>query len=116
MSLIMTVRITVAPRISPRSNCPGCPYFLDRWQYVIAEQTGKTYGKDGYGIPALTYEEVAGLVMGYDPWDLGLQMHQVAIEPLLEKMGIPYDPKKKYQGLNGKDLGQPTCPSCIKSV
>ncbi len=98
------------------TNCPGCPYFLDRWQYVIAEQTGKTYGKNGYGIPALTYEEVAGLVMGYDPWDLGLQMHQVAIEPLLEKMGIPYDPKKKYQGLNGKDLGQPMCPSCMKSV
>ena len=41
------------------TNCPGCPYFLDRWQYVIAEQTGKTYGKNGYGIPALTYEEVA---------------------------------------------------------
>ena len=34
----------------------------------------------------------------------------------LEKMGIPYDPKRKYQGLNGKDLGQPMCPSCIKSV
>ena len=38
------------------------------------------------------------------------------IRKLLEKMGIPYDPKKKYQGLNGKDLGQPMCPSCIKSV
>ena len=35
---------------------------------------------------------------------------------VVEKMGIPYDPKKKYQGVNGKDLGQPQCPSCMKSV
>ena len=33
------------------TNCPGCPYFLDRWQYVIAETEGKTYGENGYGIP-----------------------------------------------------------------
>jgi heterodisulfide reductase subunit B len=98
------------------TNCPGCPYFLDRWQYVIAEQTGKTYGKNGYGIPALTYEEVAGLVMGYNPWDLGLQMHQVAIEPLLEKMGIEYDPKAKYKGVNNKELGTPINPINIKLI
>ena len=46
------------------------PYFMDRWQYVIAEQTGKTYGENGYGIPVFTYEEVAGLVLGYDPGTL----------------------------------------------
>mgnify|MGYP003317984816 CR=1 FL=1 len=63
---------------------------------------------------ALTYEEVAGLVMGYNPWDLGLQMHQVAIEPLLDKMGIEYDPKAKYKGINGKDLGTPINPINIK--
>ena len=74
------------------TNCPGCPYFLDRWQYVISEMEGKTYGENGYGIPVLTYEELAGLVLGFDPWDLGLQMHQVAVEPLLDKMGIAYDP------------------------
>ena len=83
---------------------------------MIAEQTGKTYGKNGYGIPALTYEEVAGLVLGYDPWDLGLQVHQVAIEPLLEKMGIEYDPKAKYKGIKGKDLGTPENPVNIKIV
>ena len=94
------------------TNCPGCPYFLDRWQYVISEMEGKTYGQDGHGIPVFTYEEVAGLVLGYDPWDLGLQVHQVSVEPLLDKMGIPYDPAKKYQGLNGKDLGRPELPSC----
>ena len=94
------------------TNCPGCPYFLDRWQYVISEMEGKTYGQDGHGIPVFTYEEVAGLVLGYDPWDLGLQVHQVSVEPLLDKMGIPYDPAKKYQGVNGKDLGRPELPSC----
>ena len=96
------------------TNCPGCPYFLDRWQYVIAESTGKTYGPDGHGIPALTYEEVAGLVMGYDPWDLGLQTHQVGVEPLLDKMGVPYDPSKKYLGKNGKDIGSPIACACLK--
>ncbi len=96
------------------TNCPGCPYFMDRWQYVIAETTGKTYGEDGYGIPVFTYEEVAGLVLGYDPWDLGLQLHQTAVEPLLDKMGIPYDPKKKYLGINEKELKRPQMPQILK--
>ncbi|MBQ0045201.1 MAG: heterodisulfide reductase subunit B [Bacteroidales bacterium] len=96
------------------TNCPGCPYFLDRWQYVIAEMEGKTYGENGFGIPALTYEEMAGLVLGYDPWDLGLQLHQVAIEPLLDKMGVPYDPSKKYLGLNEKDLMKPELPKNLR--
>jgi len=33
------------------ANCPGCTFFLDRWQYTIAEMEGKTYGENGYGIP-----------------------------------------------------------------
>ena len=96
------------------TNCPGCPYFLDRWQYVISEMEGKTYGRNGYGIPVFTYEEVAGLVLGFDPWDLGLQLHQVAVEPLLEKMGIPYNPKTKYLGLNGKEIMKPGLPTVLK--
>jgi heterodisulfide reductase subunit B len=70
--------------------------FLDRWQYVIGEMEGKHYGKNGNGIPVFTYEEVAGLVLGYDPWDLGLQMHQTRCEPLLDKIGIEYDPDEKF--------------------
>jgi heterodisulfide reductase subunit B len=89
------------------TNCPGCPYFLDRWQFVISEMENKTYGEDGHGIPVFTYEEVAGLVLGYDPWELGLQLHQVAVEPLLDKIGIEYDPTKKYTGPNGEYLGKP---------
>ena len=78
------------------TNCPGCPMFLDRWQYVINEMEGKTYGPNGEGIPVFTYEEVAGLMLGFDPWDLGLQMHQTDCEPVLEKIGIEYDPDAKY--------------------
>ncbi len=96
------------------ANCPGCSYFMDRWQYVIAETKSKTYGEDKHGIPVFTYEEVAGLVMGYDPWDLGLQTHQIGPERVLDKIGIPYDPAKKYLGRNGKDLGKPGFVECIK--
>ena len=59
---------------------------------------GTFYGQDNRGIPVLTYEELAGLVLGYDPWELGMQMHQVAVEPLLDKMGVQYDPSAKYLG------------------
>ena len=72
------------------------------------------YGQDNRGIPVLTYEELAGLVLGYDPWELGMQMHQVAVEPLLDKMGVQYDPSAKYLGKNGKYIGQPA-PAAIGS-
>ena len=88
-------------------NCPGCTMFLDKWQYTIAEMEGTTYGQNGQGIPVLSYEEMAGLVLGYDPWVLGMQMHQVDVEPLLDKMGIDYDPSAKYLGRNGKYIGRP---------
>lgn len=92
------------------TNCPGCPYFFDRWQYALSEMEGVTYGENGNGIPAFTYEEIAGLVLGYDPWDLGLQLHQVGCEPVLNKMGIVYNPENKYKGLNNIDLGKPEKP------
>ncbi len=96
------------------ANCPGCTFFLDRWQYVISEMEGKTYGQNGYGIPVLTYEELAGLLLGYNHWDIGLQVHQVAVEPLLNKLGIEYKPEEKYKGINGLDLGKPEMPSTLK--
>ena len=98
------------------ANCPGCTFFLDRWQYVIAEIEGKTYGENSYGIPVLTYEELAGLLLGYDPWDIGLQTHQVAVEPLLQKLGIEYNPEQKYKGPDGRELGRPELPEVLKCV
>ena len=38
---------------------------------------------------------------------MGMQMHQVDVEPLLDKLGVDYDPAAKYLGLNGKYIGQP---------
>ncbi len=89
------------------SNCPGCAMFLDKWQYTLNEMDGSIYGKDGKGIPVLTYEEMAGLVLGYDPWDMGMQMHQVPVEPLLNKIGVEFNPTTKYLGRNGKFIGRP---------
>jgi len=98
------------------SNCPGCTFFLDRWQYTIAEIEGITYGANGFGIPVLTYEELAGLLLGYDPWDMGLQLHQVTVEPILDKLGIVYKPEGKYRGLNNVCLGKPVMPEILKCI
>jgi len=56
------------------------------------------------------------LIIGFDPWDLGLQMHQVSVEPFLDKIGVEYDSTKKYLGVNNKDLGKPTYPNVLKIV
>ncbi len=96
------------------TNCPGCTMFLDRWQYVLAQTEGKTYSRDGNGIPVFTFEEMAGLVLGYDPWVLGLQFHQVDVGPLLDKMGIAYNPADKYKGTQGKAIGGPLFSGCLK--
>ena len=98
------------------TNCPGCPMFLDKWQYAIAEMTGKTYGENGYGIPVFTYEEVAGLVLGYNPWDMGLQVHQVAVEPLLNKIGIRYNADEKYSLDDKKNTLKPEIPETLSVV
>lgn len=81
---------------------------------VIGKMEGITYGVNGFGIPVLTYEELAGLLLGFDLWDLGLQLHQVAVEPLLDKLGIVYNREAKYKGLNGQDLGKPVNPSVLR--
>jgi heterodisulfide reductase subunit B len=68
-------------------------------QYLVQANRGFSIAcskENGEGIPVFTYEEVAGLVLGYDPWDLGLQMHQTDCEPVLDKMGIEYSPEEKY--------------------
>ena len=90
------------------ANCPGCAMFMDRWQYTLNEMQGTRYGAEDSMIPVLTYEELAGLVLGYNPWDLGLQMHQVDVTPLLDKMGVPYDPNEKYRSRSGRQIGSYT--------
>jgi heterodisulfide reductase subunit B len=96
------------------TNCPGCNFFMDRWQYALAEMEGKTYDEKGYGIPVLTYEELAGLVLGFDPWKMGMQMHQVSVNSLLDKIGVEYNPEEKFKGENGENIGKPDSPSILK--
>jgi heterodisulfide reductase subunit B len=96
------------------ANCPGCNYFFDRWQFVISEMKGETFGEYGNGIPVLSSEELAALCLGYDPWEIGLQMHQTSVEPLLQKMGVAYNPADKYKGYSGKQLGKPKIPELLK--
>jgi heterodisulfide reductase subunit B len=89
------------------ANCPGCAMFMDRWQYTIKEIDDVTYGGYKTGIPTLTYEEMAGLIMGYDPWEMGLQYHNVQALPLLRKMGIKADPDKRFLAKDGSRLPEP---------
>jgi len=89
------------------TNCPGCTMFMDKWQYTIKEMEGTTFGANGESIPVLTYEELAALVMGYNPWDIGLQIHMVQSEPLLRKMGIEFDPHDKFLTKDGRQMPIP---------
>ena len=89
------------------ANCPGCAMFMDRWQYTIKEMDDVTYGGYNAGIPVLTYEEMAGLVMGYDPWVMGLQYHNVQALPLLRRMGIKADPDRRFLAKDGSRLPEP---------
>jgi len=92
------------------SNCPGCSMFMDKWQYTIAEMEGITYDSNKKGIPVLTYEEMTGMLLGYNPWELGLQIHQVQVESLLDKIGIEYNAEEKYIGKSGMKLNLPEKP------
>jgi heterodisulfide reductase subunit B len=89
------------------TNCPGCTMFMDKWQYTAREMDGTVYGQNGESIPVLTYEELGGLVMGYNPWDLGLQFHMVQSEPLMKKMGVQFDPADKFRTKDGKQMPVP---------
>ncbi len=89
------------------TNCPGCNMFMDKWQYTIREMEGTSFGVDGESIPVLTYEELAGLVLGYNPWDLGLQYHMVQSEPLLKKLGIEFDTSDKFKTKDGRQMPIP---------
>jgi heterodisulfide reductase subunit B len=74
------------------TNCPGCNVVLDKEQWAIKELTGATYD-----VPTLTYAELAGLLLGWDPYEIvGIQAHTVPVEPFLDKIGIAYDRSKEW--------------------
>jgi heterodisulfide reductase subunit B len=68
------------------TNCPGCLLVLDREQWAVNQLTGANFQ-----VPVLNYAELAGLLLGWEPYDVvGIQGHSVPVEPLLELIGIPY--------------------------
>jgi heterodisulfide reductase subunit B len=74
------------------TNCPGCNVLLDKEQWAVRQMTGTNYN-----IPTLSYAELAGLLLGWNPYDVvGIQAHTVPVEPLLDKIGIPYDKSEEW--------------------
>jgi heterodisulfide reductase subunit B len=66
------------------TQCAGCTLNLDLFQENIMESLGVEMD-----IPVLYVTELVALLMGADPYDVvGLDMHAVPVEPLLERMGI----------------------------
>jgi heterodisulfide reductase subunit B len=63
------------------TQCPGCTFNLDYYQETLEEAVGPL------DIPVLYFSELAALALGADPRDIGLDMHAVPVEPLLEKLG-----------------------------
>lgn len=74
------------------TNCPGCNVLLDKEQWAIEQMSGRAFN-----IPTLSYTELAGLLLGWDPYDVvGIQAHTIPVEPLLDKIGIPYDKSREW--------------------
>jgi heterodisulfide reductase subunit B len=64
------------------TQCPGCIFNLDYYQETLSEEIGPL------DIPVLYFSEMAALALGADPYEIGLDMHAVPVEPLLERLGI----------------------------
>jgi heterodisulfide reductase subunit B len=65
--------------------CAGCTLSLDMCQEKLLRELGVE--KD---IPVLNISELIALLLGADPYKMvGIDMHGVPIEPLLDKIGIP---------------------------
>ena len=74
------------------TNCPGCSLVLDREQWAVNEPTGANFP-----IPVLNYPELAGLLLGSDPYEVvGIQGHTVPVESLLARIGIPQSSRLAY--------------------
>lgn len=63
------------------TQCASCTYTLDHNQV----SSGKGLLKD---VPVMDISELLALLLGADPLEVGLDMHAVSVESLLEKIGI----------------------------
>lgn len=56
-------------------------------QYEASQvQLNKELGEKKYQIPVIYYTQLLGLAMGLDPKDLGLEVHMISTQPLLDKI------------------------------
>ena len=99
------------------ANCPGCAMFMDKWQYTISrwkapptDRTDTVFRADLRG--------THGTCPGYDPWEIGLQMHQVSGNPCWIKWGILYDPEAKFKTSGERTSGpeMPHVPESLKII
>ena len=90
------------------ANCPGCAMFLDRWQYTISEMEAHVLTASRAGAfrcsPTRSWQDwCSDTIRGSS----ACRCIRSPSEPLLDKMGIEYDPAAKYLGKNGKYIGKP---------
>ncbi|AFD00222.1 Heterodisulfide reductase, subunit B [Methanocella conradii HZ254] len=64
------------------TQCPGCTFNLDYYQENLSNALGPL------DIPVMYFSELVAVALGADPYDIGLDMHAVPVEPLLERLGI----------------------------
>ncbi|MCD1293930.1 heterodisulfide reductase [Methanocella sp. CWC-04] len=64
------------------TQCPGCIFNLDHYQESLAGSIGDI------DIPVLYISELVALMLGAGPEEIGLDMHIVPVDGLLEKIGI----------------------------
>jgi heterodisulfide reductase subunit B len=62
------------------TQCPGCTFNLDYYQETLSDAVGPL------DIPVLYFSEMVALALGADPYEIGLDMHAVPVEPLLERL------------------------------
>ncbi|WP_308575412.1 ferredoxin:CoB-CoM heterodisulfide reductase subunit HdrB [uncultured Methanosphaera sp.] len=72
--------------------CPNCHLQFDRYENVIQKQTGHKHH-----MAVLNIAQLVALYMGADPYKiLGIQTHTTNVEPILDKLKIPYNPEEDY--------------------
>jgi heterodisulfide reductase subunit B len=63
--------------------CPTCFSSFDLGQIVVGRKRGTTFD-----IPVIYYFQLLGLAQGLSPEDVGLHLHKVKAEAVLEQLGV----------------------------
>lgn len=60
-------------------TCPACFGQFETQQMVIARMS------EGVGVPVFYFTELAGLALGFQPEEMGLDMHRIPVAPFLDR-------------------------------